>query len=29
MTSNGVGRKEYEQITLEEKCKILKVNKGF
>jgi hypothetical protein len=29
MTSNGVGRKEDKQITLEEKRKILKVNKGF
>ena len=29
MTSNGVGRKECKQITLEEKCKILKVDKGF
>jgi hypothetical protein len=29
MTRNGAGRKEYKQITLEEKHKILKVNKGF
>jgi Holliday junction resolvasome RuvABC DNA-binding subunit len=29
MTGNGVGRKQCKQISLEEKCKILKVDKGF